>query len=82
MKPILRNSYEESLSLATRALNDVFEKKLASLADDQKQVVRNLVTKLIGHSSFQPARILSNHLADLQDQLLFDIFEESRKEAI
>jgi len=82
MKPILRNSYEESLSLATRALNDVFEKKLASLADDQKQVVRNLVTKLIGHSSFQPARILSNHLADLQDQLLFDIFEESRKEAV
>ncbi len=82
MKPILRNSYEESLSLATRALDDLFAKKLASLADDQKQVVRNLVTKLIGHSSFQPARILSNRLVDLQDQVLFDIFEESHKEAV
>ncbi len=82
MKPILRNSYEESMSLATRALDDLFQKQLNELPDEQKQQVRNLVTKLIGHSSFQPARLLSNHLADLQDQVLFDMIEESRKEAV
>lgn len=82
MKPILRDSYEQSLTMAHRALDDLFEKKLAELPDDQKDHVRNLVIKLIGHSSFQPARILSNHLIDLQDQLLFDMFGESHKEAV
>lgn len=82
MKPILRNSFEESLSLADRALDDLFEKQLSDLSDEHKEQVRKLVAKLIGHSSFQPARILSNHLVDLQDQMLFDIFDESRKEAV
>ncbi len=82
MKPILRDSYEQSLSLANRALDDLFEKKLAGLPEEQKEHVRSLVIKLIGHSSFQPARILSGHLVDLQDQLLLDIFGETRKEAV
>lgn len=82
MKPILRDSYQQSLTLAQRALDDLFEKKLSDLPEEQKEHLRTLVTKLIGHSSFGPARILSNHLVDLQDQLLFDILGESRKEAV
>ncbi|HOZ06972.1 MAG TPA: glutamyl-tRNA reductase [candidate division Zixibacteria bacterium] len=82
MKPILRDSYEQSLELANRALDDFFEKKLCELSREQKEHLRTLVIKLIGHSSFGPARLLSNHLVDLQDQFLFDMLGESRKEAV
>jgi glutamyl-tRNA reductase len=62
LKPIFQDSYLESLKLADNALNDLFDKKVTNLDDDGKEAVKRLVTKLIGHSSFQPARIISDKL--------------------
>jgi len=82
IKPIFRESYNESIELARTALEDLFNKKVTSLSEDDKQAVMRLVTKLIGHSSFQPARKLSDHLARKYSQLNLKDFVFTRKNAI
>jgi len=62
LKPILQDSYRESLELAQRALEDLFKKKLTDIEDEDKEKILSLVTKLIGHSTFQPSKKLSDHL--------------------
>jgi glutamyl-tRNA reductase len=69
LKPIFRDSYQESLALANRALDDLFASKLSSLGDDEREAVKRLVTKLLGHSSFQPVKILSDQLALVQSEV-------------
>ncbi|MEW6050957.1 MAG: glutamyl-tRNA reductase [Candidatus Zixiibacteriota bacterium] len=69
LKPIFHDSYKESLELADRALNDLFAQKLTSLQHDEREAVKRLVTKLIGHSSFQPVRVLSERLAQMRSGL-------------
>jgi len=82
IKPIFRESFNESIELAQTALEDLFEKKVTSLNDDEKQAVLRLVTKLIGHSSFQPARKLSDHLAQMYSQLNLKDFVFTQKSAV
>jgi len=69
IKPIFQESYNESIELAQTALEDLFSKKITSLNDDEKQAVLRLVTKIIGHTAFQPARKLSDRLAQVHSQL-------------
>ncbi len=69
LKPIFHDSYKESIELANRALNDLFAQKLSGLEDHEREAVTRLVTKLIGHSSFQPVRLLSQRLAQTQSGL-------------
>ena len=83
IKPIFHNSYQESIEMAKKALDDLFAKRVTSLDENEKEAVVNLVIKLIGHSSFQPARILSDRLAQAQSELdLGSPVDESHKEAI
>ncbi len=66
LKPIFRNSFEESLELSERAFDDLFRKKLTSLGDEERQAIMHLMTKLVGHATYQPARWLSEELAQSQ----------------
>ncbi|MBD3401517.1 glutamyl-tRNA reductase [candidate division GN15 bacterium] len=72
LKPIFRNSYQESLALAERALSDLFATRLTSLSDEEKAAVTRTVTRLIGHSSFQPVKTLSENLATLRNEIGLD----------
>ncbi len=65
LKPIFHNSYQESMALAQRALDSLFAKELTSLGHQEREAVTRLVTKLVGHSSFQPVKVLSGRLASM-----------------
>jgi len=82
LKPIFRQSYQESLAMAEHAFTDLFDKRITSLTEDDRKAVMNLVAKLLGHSSFQPAKMLSDHLADRAELLLSeDIIASIRESA-
>ncbi len=81
LKPIFTDSFQESMQLAKRALDDLFAKKVTSLNDEEKDAVYRLVTKLIANSAYQPAKVLSDKLANLSDEI--DLSElRRRKNAI
>ncbi|PKK85079.1 MAG: glutamyl-tRNA reductase [candidate division Zixibacteria bacterium HGW-Zixibacteria-1] len=82
IKPIFRESFNESIELAQTALEDLFAKKVTSLSDEEKEAVLRLVTKLIGHSAFQPARKLSDHLAQMYSQMNLKDFVFPQKSAV
>lgn len=82
LKPIFADSYQESLELANRALDDLFTTKLTGLDDEGRLAVKRLVTKLIGHSSFQPVKMLSDRLASTQAELTIYELTSTRKEAV
>ena len=69
LKPIFESSFNESLQLAQRALDDLFAKRVTSLGEEDQEAVLQLVKKLIGHSAFQPAKSLSEHLAQEHTRL-------------
>jgi len=71
LKPIFQNCYKESVQLAEQAFNDLFSRRVTALEPEEQQAILRLVTKLIGHSSFQPARMLSNALVETQGELNF-----------
>ncbi|MDF1544985.1 MAG: glutamyl-tRNA reductase [bacterium] len=82
LKPIFHDSFKESLALTERALHDLFSKRVTSLDSDEKEAVVRLVNKLIAHSSFQPARIISDRLAQMEGGLNLDDLTTPRKEAV
>jgi glutamyl-tRNA reductase len=63
IRPLFHQCRAESLQMANRAMNDLFGGRLSSLSDDDRQAVADLVEKIVNHSSFLPARLLSDHLA-------------------
>lgn len=71
IRPIFYDSYKEALQLAEQALDDLFDKRAKALGREERMAVTRLVTKLIGHSSFQPAKMLSNFLVEVQSDLSF-----------
>ena len=64
LKPIVKESYQESLEMANKALDKLFTDKLSTLDKNQQNAVSHLVTKLIGHSSFQSVRMLSEYMVE------------------
>ena len=66
---IFHDSYKESVELARQALNDLFAKKATSVSKDDQEAIFNLVTKLLGHSSFQPSKLISKRLAATQAEI-------------
>ncbi len=66
LKPIFHDSYRASLDLAREAIDDLFAKRKSTLPAEEKERVMRLVTRLVGQSAFQPARIL----ADRREMLL------------
>jgi len=80
LKPIFHDSYQESMALAQRALDSLFNKELTSLGHEERAAVTRLVTKLVGHSSFQPVKILSGRLASMNgDFAANDLNGQSRQ---
>jgi len=69
LKPIFHDSYRESLELAREAIDDLFAKRKSTLPAEEKERVMRLVTRLVGHSAFQPARMLADRLAQSQTEL-------------
>lgn len=82
LKPIFASSYKESMELADQALEDLFERRLMSLGDEEKAEVRRLVGKLIGHSSFQPVKMLSDRLVEMNHEMMATEFHVARKAAL
>ena len=82
LKPIFNTSYQESLRVAKNALEDLFAKRVTGLDDTEKQALHRLVAKLVGQSSFQPVRMLSDRLVAARSDLVFDELEMIRKEAV
>ncbi len=72
LKPIFRDSYQESIELAQQALNDLFSNRVKSLEKKEQDAVINLVTKLIGQSSFGPIRRLSSQLISEKSEISLD----------
>lgn len=82
IKPIFHTSFKDSIQMAHNALDDLFAKKVTSLDEDEKNAIKNLVTKLIGNASFQPSKILSDKMAEAKSSLNFDNLHGSKKEVI
>jgi glutamyl-tRNA reductase len=79
IRPIFYNSYKEALELAEQALDDLFDKRARALPQEERVAVTRLVTKLICHSSFQPAKMLSNFLVEVQSDLSFgELFPQKK----
>ena len=83
LKPIFRDSYEESVEMARRALEELFAKKVTSIDEKDKQAVIHLVTKLIGQSAFQPVRKLSDRLVKMRSEIKLDetLADDSQRDA-
>lgn len=82
LKPIFHDSYQESMALAQRALDSLFNKELTSLGDEERAAVTRLVTKLVGHSSFQPVKVLSGRLASMNGDFSANDLNGSNRQAI
>ena len=81
LKPIFHQCFKESLAMAENAFSDLFDKKVTSCSEEERKAVMNLVTKILGHSSFQPAKMLSDHLANQAETLLTDEVVASIRES-
>ncbi len=68
LKPIINESYQESLEMANKALEKLFAEKLSTLDKNQQDAVSHLVTKLISHSSFQSVRMLSEYMVAVKSE--------------
>lgn len=82
LKPIFRDSYEESVALAKSALDDLFAKRVTSIDEKDKEAVIHLVTKLIGQSSFQPVRKLSDRLVEMRSEIDLSDASKSHHQAV
>ena len=82
LKPIFRDSYRASLELAREAIEDLFAKRKSTLPAEEKERVMRLVTRLIGQSAFQPARMLADRLAQSHTELNLSDPAPLRKAAI
>ncbi|MFQ5500076.1 MAG: hypothetical protein ACE5FH_10450, partial [Candidatus Zixiibacteriota bacterium] len=82
LKPIFHDSYRESIALAQHALNDLFARRVTTLDESQQEAIEQMVTKLIGHSSFGPVRCLSSRLAELHSEINIDRNHPGSKTAV
>ena len=69
IKPIFKKSHRDSIKMARKAFDDLFSKKVTSLPEEDRHEVIQLVTKLIGFSSYQPVKTLSNRLVQLDPEI-------------
>ena len=63
LKPVFDISYQEAKSYAQRGLDQLFTKSLSHLSDGDKDKISHLVEKLVGYTTFLPARTLANRVA-------------------
>ncbi len=82
LKPIFYDSYQESIELAREAIDDLFSNRKCKLPVEEKERVMRLVTRLVGHSAFQPARLLADRLAQSHTELNLGDAPVMRKAAL
>ncbi|MDH3892225.1 MAG: glutamyl-tRNA reductase [candidate division Zixibacteria bacterium] len=82
LKPIFHDSYQASIELAREAIDDLFANRKSSLPAEEKERVMRLVTRLVGHSAFQPARLLADRLAQSRTELNLSDAPVMRKAAV
>ena len=82
LKPIFHDSYQASIELAREAIDDLFANRKSTLPVEEKERVMRLVTRLVGHSAFQPARVLADRLAQSRTELNLSDAPVIRKAAI
>ncbi|KAA3631019.1 MAG: glutamyl-tRNA reductase [Calditrichaeota bacterium] len=81
IKPIFHSTFKDSIQMAHKALDDLFEKKVKSVTEEEKLAIKNLVTKLIGNAAFQPSKILSNKMAHADTNLNFNSLNSDKETA-
>lgn len=69
LRPIFRESHQESLRMARKAFADLFRKRVTTLDSAGEKAVLRLMTRLIGHTAYQPARLLSDQLGRRDEQI-------------
>ncbi|MEE8576773.1 MAG: glutamyl-tRNA reductase [candidate division Zixibacteria bacterium] len=81
IKPVFQATYQETMEIASKALDDLLDRQETDLKDDERQALHRLITRLVGHSSFQPAKMLSSHLVRTRNELAVHEFG-ARTEAV
>ena len=69
IKPIFQKSHRDSIKMARKAFDDLFSKKVTTLPEEDRHKVIQLVTKLIGYSSYQPVKTISNRLVQINPEM-------------
>ena len=82
LKPLFQDSYQESLKFARKALKDLFEHRCTAIPPEEKEAMFELIEKLVGHSAFQPVKMLSNRFVDNKSSIVFNELTPQRKEAV
>jgi glutamyl-tRNA reductase len=82
LKPIFTKSYQESLAIAQKALQELFARRLPELKPEQQEHLQRLVTNLIGQATYHPMRNLSNCLIEWDHPLELQPRQDYIKQAI
>lgn len=82
LKPIVQESYQASVQMARQSLDKLFADSITTLTQEQQDAVHRLVTKLIGHASFQSVKTLSEHIVDARGEISLERLESLNKEAV
>ncbi|MEA1980666.1 MAG: glutamyl-tRNA reductase [candidate division Zixibacteria bacterium] len=82
LKPIFNESYKESMDFARKAYDNLFSHRMQSLPEEEKEAVFELISKVIGYSSFQPVKMLSNRFVEMRSNIDLAEIASIRKEAI
>ncbi len=82
LKPIFRKSYNESIEMAEKALDELFSKRVTKLEEKDRDAILRTVTRLIGHSSFNPVKHLSNRIVEKRAEVDLESQDGFIKKAI
>jgi glutamyl-tRNA reductase len=82
LKPIFQDSFNDTKQMARQALDDLFTRDSLSMGEKEQDAVARMVMRLIGHASFQPAKVVSNRLVDAYADLKLGDVVLKLKEAV
>ncbi len=82
LKPIFDESYKESMDFARKEFDNFLSHRMQSLPEEEKEAVFELISKVIGHSSFQPVKMLSNRFVEMRSKIDLTELASLRKKAI
>ncbi|MFH2036817.1 MAG: glutamyl-tRNA reductase [Candidatus Zixiibacteriota bacterium] len=82
LKPIFRQSYNESIEMAEKALDELFSKRITRLDENEREAILRTVTRLIGHTAFSPVKHLSSQMVEKRAEVDLESLDSSIKKAI
>jgi len=81
IKPIFQKSHRDSIKMARKAFDDLFSRKVTTLPEEDRHEVFQLVTKLIGFSSYQPVKTLSKRLVQIDPEINLFRYRSNKEES-